>query len=52
MPARRPRKAGVGRLLLTHLVQAWGNEVVTFDEASSMFGGPIDVVRAGARYEI
>jgi len=45
-------KAGVGRLLLTHMVHAWGSEIATFDEASSMYAGPIDVVRPGSRYEI
>ena len=45
-------KAGVGRLLLTHLVQAWGSEIVTVDEARATYAGPIDVVRPGSRYEI
>lgn len=45
-------KAGVGRLLLTHLVPAWGSEAVTLDEATSAFDGPIDVVRPGSCYEI
>ncbi|HEY1487520.1 MAG TPA: MBL fold metallo-hydrolase [Micromonosporaceae bacterium] len=45
-------KAGVGRLLLTHLVHAWGSEIATFDEATSAYAGPIDVVRPGSRYEI
>lgn len=45
-------KAGVGRLLLTHLVHAWGSEIVTFDEARSAYAGPIDIVRPGSRYEI
>jgi ribonuclease BN (tRNA processing enzyme) len=45
-------KAGVGRLLLTHLVSAWGSEAMTFDAAAATFTGPIDVVRPGARYDI
>jgi ribonuclease BN (tRNA processing enzyme) len=45
-------KAGVGRLLLTHLVHAWGSESATFDEARSAYSGPIEVVRPGARYDI
>jgi ribonuclease BN (tRNA processing enzyme) len=45
-------KAAVGRLLLTHLVHAWGSEVATFDEARSTYAGPIDVVRPGSRYDI
>jgi len=45
-------KAGVGRLLLTHLVTAWGSEALTYDAASTTFAGPVEIVRAGARYEI
>jgi ribonuclease BN (tRNA processing enzyme) len=45
-------KAGVGRLLLTHLVPAWGSESSTLDAACSAFAGPVQVVRPGARYEI
>jgi ribonuclease BN (tRNA processing enzyme) len=45
-------KAGVGRLLLTHLVSAWGSEVLTLDAAASAYDGIIEIVRPGARYEI
>jgi ribonuclease BN (tRNA processing enzyme) len=45
-------KAGAARLLLTHLVPAWGDEATTVEEARSTFDGPIDVVRPGAVYEI
>jgi ribonuclease BN (tRNA processing enzyme) len=45
-------KAGVGRLLLTHLVSAWGSEAETRDAAASTFSGPVEVVRPGCRYEI
>ena len=45
-------KAGVGRLLLTHLVSAWGSEAMTYDAAASAYGGPIDIVRPGTRYMI
>lgn len=45
-------KAGVGRLLLTHLVPAWGSEAETFAQASDAFAGPIEVVRAGSRYQL
>jgi ribonuclease BN (tRNA processing enzyme) len=45
-------KAGVGRLLLTHLVAAWGSEAATHDAASSAFTGPVDVARPGARYQV
>lgn len=43
-------KAGVGRLLLTHLVRAWGDEDETLADAASTYSGPVEVVRAGARY--
>ena len=45
-------KAGVGRLLLTHLVPAWGSEADTFEAASAAFAGPVEIVRPGCRYEI
>jgi ribonuclease BN (tRNA processing enzyme) len=45
-------KAGVGRLLLTHLVTAWGSEAKTLHAAATAFAGPVEVARAGARYEI
>jgi len=45
-------KAGVGRLLLTHLVTAWGSEAATYGAASAAFDGPIDIVRPGSRYDL
>jgi ribonuclease BN (tRNA processing enzyme) len=45
-------KAGVGRLLLTHLVSAWGSEAATFEAAVSAFGGPVHVVRSGEQYQV
>ncbi|GII25521.1 MBL fold metallo-hydrolase [Planosporangium mesophilum] len=45
-------KAGVGRLLLTHLVPAWGDELSTVEAASTAFAGPVEIVRPGCRYEI
>ncbi|BCL15967.1 MBL fold metallo-hydrolase [Micromonospora sagamiensis] len=45
-------KASVGRLLLTHLVTAWGSEAQTVEAASAAYTGPLDVVRPGSRYEI
>ncbi|HEX6968243.1 MAG TPA: MBL fold metallo-hydrolase [Micromonosporaceae bacterium] len=45
-------KAGVRRLLLTHLVAAWGSEAATYEEASAVFPGPVEIVRPGMRYEI
>jgi ribonuclease BN (tRNA processing enzyme) len=45
-------KASVGRLLLTHLVAAWGSEAATHDAASGAFAGRVDVARPGARYQV
>lgn len=45
-------KAGVGQLLLTHLVAAWGSEADTLEAASAAFTGPLEIVRPGSRYEI
>jgi ribonuclease BN (tRNA processing enzyme) len=45
-------KAGVGQLLLTHLVPAWGSEALTYEAAAATFAGPIEIVRPGARYEV
>lgn len=45
-------KAGVGRLLLTHLVAAWGSEAASYEAAASTYDGPLEIVRAGARYDI
>jgi ribonuclease BN (tRNA processing enzyme) len=45
-------KAGVGRLLLTHLVTAWGSEAATQEEAESTFAGRVEIVRPGSRYDV
>jgi ribonuclease BN (tRNA processing enzyme) len=45
-------KADVGRLLLTHLVPAWGSEAATVQAACAAFSGPVDVVRPGSRYDL
>jgi ribonuclease BN (tRNA processing enzyme) len=45
-------KAGVGRLLLTHLVTAWGSEAMTHEAAATAFPGPVEIVRPGSRYEV
>lgn len=45
-------KAGVGQLLLTHLVPAWGSEALTYEAATAAFAGPVEIVRAGASYDI
>jgi ribonuclease BN (tRNA processing enzyme) len=45
-------KAGVGRLVLTHLVAAWCSETNVVDSASAAFAGPVEVARVGARFEV
>ncbi len=45
-------KADVSRLVLTHLVTAWGSEARAFDAASSVFAGPVEIARPGARYDV
>jgi len=45
-------KAGVGRLVLTHLVAAWCSESNVIESASAAFTGPLEVARTGARYEL
>ncbi|HET6530646.1 MAG TPA: MBL fold metallo-hydrolase [Actinoplanes sp.] len=45
-------KADVRRLLLTHLVPAWGSEASTVDAACAAFAGPVEVVRPGSRYDL
>ncbi|MDQ1656763.1 MAG: hypothetical protein QOD41_1846 [Cryptosporangiaceae bacterium] len=44
--------AGAKRLVLTHLVHAWGDAAVTLAEAKSSFGGPVELARVGAIYEL
>jgi len=45
-------KADVARLLLTHLVPAWGSEAATVGSASAAYEGPVEVVRPGSRYDL
>ena len=45
-------KAGVGRLVLTHLVAAWCSEANVVESAVASFAGPVEVARTGARYEV
>ena len=45
-------RAGVGRLLLTHLVIAWGSEAQTLKAAATAYPGPVTVVRSGDVYDI
>lgn len=44
-------RAGVGRLLLTHLVPT-GDAPGTRDSAATAYGGPVEVVHSGDRYDI
>lgn len=44
--------AGVKRLILTHLVPAWGSEATTVEEAEAAYHGPVDIARPGARYQL
>ncbi|GAA2523575.1 MBL fold metallo-hydrolase [Pilimelia columellifera] len=46
------REAGVGRLVLTHLVAAWGREGATVLAAEGVYDGPVEVARPGARYDL
>jgi ribonuclease BN (tRNA processing enzyme) len=45
-------KAEVSRLLLTHLVQSWGDPACTLAEATGAFDGPVRLVRPGDGYDI
>lgn len=44
--------AGVKRLILTHLVPAWGSEATTVEEAAGTYSGPVDIARPGSRYQL
>jgi ribonuclease BN (tRNA processing enzyme) len=43
-------KAGVGSLLLTHLVPAWCDEARSYEAALSTFDGPVEIVRPRRTY--
>jgi ribonuclease BN (tRNA processing enzyme) len=45
-------KADVRKLLLTHLVPAWGSEASTVEAAAAAYAGPVEVVRPGSRYDL
>ncbi|MFC4015484.1 MBL fold metallo-hydrolase [Nonomuraea purpurea] len=50
--AEHAAKAGVGRLVLTHLVP-WNDQAVVLDEATrGGFDGPIELARSGAVYDL
>ena len=44
-------QAGVGRLLLTHLMP-WADPEAMAAEAREAYDGPLEVVRSGATYDI
>lgn len=44
-------RAGVGRLLLTH-IPPWTDPEQVLDEARRAYCGPVEVVRAGSSYEV
>lgn len=46
------RKAGVRRLVLTHLVDAWGDSAATLAEATAAFDGPVELAHPGATYDL
>jgi len=46
------RKAGARRLVLTHLVRAWGDAEATLSEATAAFDGPVELARPGSSYEL
>jgi ribonuclease BN (tRNA processing enzyme) len=45
-------KAGAARLVLTHLVSAWGSEANAYESAASIFPGPVELARTGMSFEI
>jgi ribonuclease BN (tRNA processing enzyme) len=45
-------KAGVARLLLTHLVAAWCDEANVVDSAGAAFAGTVTVARSGDSYDV
>lgn len=45
-------KAEVGRLLLTHLVDSWGDPGRTLAEATAAYDGPVRLVRPGDGYDV
>jgi ribonuclease BN (tRNA processing enzyme) len=48
---RTATKAGVGRLVLTH-IPPWHDPAVAEEEARAEWSGPLDLARAGAMYEL
>jgi ribonuclease BN (tRNA processing enzyme) len=44
--------AGAKRLVLTHLVHAWGDAAATLAEAKASFDGPVELARMGTSYDL
>ena len=44
-------RAGVGKLIVTH-VPPWTSATVQAEEAASAFGGPVELARPGASYQV
>ena len=44
-------KANASRLVLTHLVAAWGSEDRAYAAAATVFAGPVEIARAGAIFD-
>lgn len=45
-------KAGVARLVLTHLVAAWGDEARSVASAKAAYSGPVEVARTGMTFTV
>ena len=45
-------KAGVARLVLTHLVAAWCSESNVVESATAAFAGPLEIARTGVRFDV
>jgi ribonuclease BN (tRNA processing enzyme) len=48
---RHAREAGAGRVVLTHISDELGEEWAR-EEAELAFGGPVEIAREGATYEV
>jgi ribonuclease BN (tRNA processing enzyme) len=49
--ADHAERAGIGRLVLTHLV-AWGNPARTLDEAQARYRGPVELAAPASTYDV
>jgi ribonuclease BN (tRNA processing enzyme) len=44
--------AGAGRLVLTHLIEAWGDPATSLAEARSVYSGPVELATPGAVFDL